>query len=197
MLINRPIRADNNEILDSIRTLHEAINANKQVRFKYFHYDMKKKKDYLSYGKDIRVSPFSLIYRDNEYLLLAIPAKKPEFFLYRLSHMEGVTISRANRLHQELYTDAKREYYTKGNRECNDIYNFGERDFMPRSITIRVDSKAMDEIIARYGMNAKITIIDEEHFTAEITEYNMQEFRAWMSSHPGIRTVFTPSPRKV
>ena len=192
VLINRPIRTDNAEILDSVRTLHEAINANKQVRFKYFHYDMKKKKDYLSYGEDIRVSPFSLIYRDNEYLLLAIPAKKPEFFLYRLSHMEGVTISRANRLHQELYTDAKREYYTKGNRECNDIYNFGERNFKPRSITIQADNKAMDEIIARYGMNVKITIIDEKHFTAEITEYDISDFKAWMLLHYGIRLVSMP-----
>ena len=196
VLINRPIRTDNAEILDTIRTLHEAIHANKQVRFKYFHYDMNKKKDYLRYGEDIRVSPFSLIYRDNEYLLLAIPEKKQDFFLYRLSHMEGVTLSRADRLHQELYTDAKREYYTKGARECNDIYNFGERDFKPHSITIRANSKAMDEVIARYGMNVNITIIDEEHFCAEITVYNRKELNAWLSSHPEIRLVSMPLPRK-
>lgn len=196
VLINRPIRTDNAEILDSVRTLHEAIHANKQVRFKYFHYDMRKKKDYLSYGEDIRVSPFALVYRDNEYLLLAIPAKRQDFFLYRLSHMEGVMLSRADRLHQELYTDAKREYYTKGTRECNDTYNFEEKDFKPHTVTIRANNKAMDEVIARYGMNVKTTVLDEEYFSAEITVYNNHEFRAWLSSHYGIRLTATPFSRK-
>ena len=50
--------------------------------------------------------------------------------------------------------------------------------------------------IARYGMNVNITIIDEEHFCAEITVYNRKELNAWLSSHPEIRLVSMPLPRK-
>ena len=195
VLVNRPVRTNNTEILASIRTLHQAIERNKQVRFKYFHYDVKKKKDYLSYGEDIRVSPYALIYRDNAYLLLAIPAKKEEFFLYRLSQMEEVTISRADRLHQEQYTEARQEYYTKGYRLCNDKYNFGERSFKPTNITFQAKNELMDEVIARYGVDVITTMDgDGRFFTAEVTEYSMADFRRWASPfHRDVREVLSLS----
>jgi len=91
---------------------HAAIEANKQIRFKYYSYDMDKKKYYHHWGNEYRVSPYALLYREGIYTLLAIPAKDNQLRMYRVDHMEAVTISQATRLNPEVNDAINLEEFT-------------------------------------------------------------------------------------
>ena len=67
-------RSENTNILYAMNSIHEAIEADKQIRFKYYGYDLDKKKFYHHWGNEYRVSPYALLYREGLYTLIAVPA---------------------------------------------------------------------------------------------------------------------------
>lgn len=184
VIVHSPCRTANNTLPDVVNVLHEAISDDKQVRFKYFHYDIRKKKDYLSYGEPIRVSPYAIIYRDGMYKLLAVPAGKKELVLYRLEHMEEVSISRADRLHQEVFAAANIDFYTRA--------NYFMSASKPVSVVLKAHYSMMDDIVERYGINVKTAMIDEDYFTAEVVDYSAPEFHSWLLAHGGKIKVVSP-----
>lgn len=167
-------RTTNKEIPNMLKTLFEAIDEDKQVRFKYYHYDMAKKKDYLSYGSEIRVSPFAVIYRDGLYKLLAIRAGKEKLALFRLEQMEEVSISRAVRLNHNIFEKANLNFYTKA--------NYYEDYCSPKLIELQVHCSVMDDVVERYGTNIKTSIIDDEHVKVEVFDFASPDFHTWILS---------------
>lgn len=166
-------RTTNKDIPNVLKELYKAIDEDKQVRFKYYHYDMTGKKDYLNYGNEIRVSPFAIIYRDGLYKLLAIRAGKEELTVFRLEQIEEVYISRATRLNHEIFNKANIEFYTQ--------VNYNRRDCVP--IKLKVHCSLMDDVIERYGTNIKTSIIDDENVMVEVNDCGSPGFHAWIFSH--------------
>ena len=52
-------------------TIHVAIASDSTVKFKYFHYNNRKEREYTHDGKPYEVSPWTLLYDNSNYYLLA------------------------------------------------------------------------------------------------------------------------------
>ena len=72
------IRSMNDSVVKDADNLHIAIQTNRKVRFKYFHYDREKKKGYSHNNEAYVVSPFGLLWNDGNYYLYAYDGEKLE-----------------------------------------------------------------------------------------------------------------------
>ena len=105
IIVANRAKSENYHVLYTMDRIHTAIEENKQIHFRYYGFDMYKKKVYHHFGNEYRVSPFALIYHNGLYMLVAIPARDTRIRLYRIDRIESVTISHADRLYEEIFKE--------------------------------------------------------------------------------------------
>ena len=182
-------RSENTNILYAMNSIHEAIEADKQIKFKYYGYDIDKKKTYHHWGNKYRVSPYALIYREGVYTLVAIPAKDNRIRMYRVDHMEEVEISHADRHEKAVFDAINLEEFSNG--------TFG-LSFKPQcEVTLNAHVSLIDAIIDRFGMDVKLTSVSDEvcSFTVPVTL--SPEFFGWVLSFGGRMKLISPSKAKM
>ena len=88
VVIANRVKSISKGLLFNVDTVHAAISANKQISFKYFDYDLKKQRKYFKKGERYVASPWSMIYVDDNYYLLAYQDGKfkhlPDMIEYRM-----------------------------------------------------------------------------------------------------------------
>lgn len=182
-------RSENTNILYAMNSIHEAIESNKQIKFKYYGYDIDKKKTYHHWGNKYRVSPYALIYREGVYTLVAIPAKDNRIRMYRVDHMEEVEISHADRHEEAVFNAINLEEFANG------TFGFS---FKPQcEVTLNAHVSLIDAIIDRFGMDVKLTSVSDEvcSFTVPVTL--SPEFFGWVLSFGGRMKLVSPSKAKM
>lgn len=177
-------RSENANILYAMDSIHEAIEANKQIRFKYYGYDLDKKKFYHHWGNEYRVSPYALLYHEGVYTLIAIPAKDNRIRMYRVDHMEEVAISHADRLNHEVF-------------DAIDLEEFANRTFglsFKRycDVTLNAHISLVDAVIDRFGMNVEFKPVSKEVFTFTVPVAVSPEFFGWVISFGGRMKIVSP-----
>lgn len=177
-------RSENANILYAMDSIHEAIEANKQIRFKYYSYDLDKKKYYHHWGNEYRVSPYALLYREGIYTLLAVPAKDNQLRMYRVDHMEAVHISYADRLNHEVFDAINLEEFT--NR------TFGLSYKPHTEVTLHAHESLIDAVIDRFGMDVELTPVNDGLFSFSIPVTLTPEFFGWVLSFGGRMTIVAP-----
>lgn len=177
-------RSENTNILYAMDSIHEAIEANKQIRFKYYSYDVDKKKYYHHWGKEYRVSPYALLYREGIYTLLAIPAKDNKPRMYRVDHMEAVTISHANRLNLEVFDTLNLEEFT------NRTFGLSYKPY--KEVTLHAHESLIDAVIDRFGMDVELTPVDDVLFSFTVPVTLTPEFFGWVLSFGGRMMIVSP-----
>lgn len=181
-------RSENTNILYAMNSIHEAIEADKQIKFKYYGYDIDKKKTYHHWGNKYRVSPYALLYREGVYTLVAIPAKDNRIRMYRVDHMEEVEISHADRHEKAVFDAINLEEFSNG------TFGFS---FKPQcEVTLNAHVSLIDAIIDRFGMDVKLTSVSDEvcSFTVPVTL--SPEFFGWVLSFGGRMKLISPDKTK-
>lgn len=87
----------------NVNEIFSAIGQNRNIRFRYFKYDIQKNKGY--HKRIYEVSPWDMLYADDQYYLLAYdPEEKKEdkrFKYFRVDRMDSVETLESHRQGQE------------------------------------------------------------------------------------------------
>ena len=86
------VKAFNETIYYTTNTIHEAINGNRQISFKYTEYDLTKKKRFRHGGEVYTVSPYYLIWENDCYYLVCYCNKHENLCRYRVDRMAEVSL---------------------------------------------------------------------------------------------------------
>ena len=86
-------KAVNENVYYSIDQIHTAINEDKKIVFKYFDYDINKKRKYRKPGELYSVTPVTLCWNDDKYYLIAYSAAHDGLRHYRVDRMSDVALS--------------------------------------------------------------------------------------------------------
>ena len=184
VIIANRAKSDNYHILQNMDEIHRAIESNKQIRFQYYGFDMYKQKEYHHFGNEYRVSPFALIYHEGLYTLVAIPARDTRIRFYRIDRMENVVISRADRLHEEIFNETDIDRYTSG--------TFGLAASEVRDVTLRCHKSIVDAAMDRFGRDVPFTIIDHDYFEITVPCVLNAAFYGWILSLGGRAVIAAP-----
>jgi len=86
-------KSSNEQTLYNVDVIHSAIIDDKAVAFKYFDYDVRKKRVFRKDGAVYLVTPVSLCWDSDKYYLVAFSTEHNDFRHYRVDRMSDVALS--------------------------------------------------------------------------------------------------------
>ncbi len=108
-------KSANERIFYNVDHLHEAMGMNRCITFRYFHYDVYKRKQYRRDGARYKVSPFALIWDNENYYLVAYDHADEKIKHYRVDKMEAISMQEETRVGQAMFEEIPMENYTNTN----------------------------------------------------------------------------------
>jgi predicted DNA-binding transcriptional regulator YafY len=172
VFISDRIKTMNESIYYNVDTLHEAISANKQVRFHYYQWTVNKEMKLRKDGAWYAVSPWGLMWDDENYYLVAFDEKEQKIKHYRVDKMVGLQTLDEERVGSKEYKEFNLPKYTKS--------LFGMYGGEPTKVTLEGQNDYVGVVIDRFGKDIPITKKDNEHFTVQVNVAVSRQFFGWV-----------------
>ena len=163
------IRSMNDSVVKDADNLHIAIQTNRKVRFKYFHYDREKKKWYSHNNEAYVVSPFGLLWNDGNYYLYAYDGEK--FRHFRVDRMEHITVYPEPREGAEAF---KRIDLNAHQAEVFNMFTGTET-----TVKLRCANHLADVILEQFGKDTMLIPDGADDFTVSVPVQISKPFYAW------------------
>ena len=172
VLITGRIKAMNESIYYLVDMLHEAINTDRQIRFQYFRWNVHKQQELRRNGAWYQVSPWCLLWDDENYYLVAYDAADGLLKHYRVDKIVRLSVTAAPREGKEAFRKLDPATYT---RSVFGMFG-GERS----RVTLEGRADMVGALIDRFGKD--ITIIPQpgNRFSAAVEVAVSRHFLGWI-----------------
>ena len=155
--VKNRIKSMNETVFINIDALHAAISQDKQIEFLYFEYDLQKKKAYRKNGKTYCVSPYALIWDNENYYMLAYDESAGIIKHYRVDKMTKITTTDRARIGSDTFAQLDMSEYTK-----RAFSMFGGKE---EHVTIRFANHLVGVVLDRFGKDVILARTDADHFS--------------------------------
>lgn len=170
--VDQRVKTLNEGVYYAIDQLHTAIAAGRAVEFYYFDYDVARQRVFRRNGAAYQVSPYGLIWADENYYLVGYDHAKPGLRHYRVDKMAGLTV-----------TDQPRQ----GDESCADfdLVEYGQRHFHMFSgreakIRLRCENRWVNVMLDRFGEETMLIPDGPGHFTLTVEAVVSPQFYGWL-----------------
>lgn len=170
--ISGRIKTMNESIYYNVDILHEAIGANKQVTFRYYQWNTSKEMEFRKNGSWYNVSPWGLMWDDENYYLVAFDDEDQKIKHYRVDKMVNLRTLEQERLGVEAFRAFDLPKYTKS--------LFGMFGGESTKVTLEGRNELIGVVIDRFGKDIPITKKDESHFYAQVNVAISRQFLGWV-----------------
>ena len=160
----------NNSVLINVDQLHASIAANTTVRFKYFHYNVKMERVYSRKGEVYEVSPWALLYDNDNYYLYAFV--DGDFRNYRVDRMTSVEQGTKERQGREQFEKKDMPAFSKS--------TFGMFNGQEERVEMVFHDRMMDVVIDKFGKELWLEKVDDWHFKISVPVAVSPQFFAWV-----------------
>ena len=167
------IKTENESIYYNIDAIHRAIQENRQITFVYLDWNLQKELVPRP-GGDKCVSPWALIWRDENYYLAAYDSEAKVIKHYRVDKMLHIRMSGESRDGKEHFKKLDMADYAKK--------SFGMFRGKETSVKMLVNNSLAGVIIDRFGKDVMMIPEDEEHFRVNVDVHVSKQFLGWVFS---------------
>ena len=112
------LKAENEGIYYAVDGIHEAIQRDRQISFRYYEWDADKTMRFKRDGKRYVVSPYLLVWNDANYYLVAFEKESSMIRHYRVDKMNDLRVEKEARLGGAEYRAFSPEIYTEKVFRC-------------------------------------------------------------------------------
>lgn len=182
-VISDRIKTLNNETLNNIEYIYDAIYQNKKITFTYNHYVLDSNKIiFKPTSKEKRViSPYKIINSIQEFYLIGYKHNENTLKTYRIDRMTSLKI-----LDEEIEHKISKEALQRFIDSKMSMFAGS-----PMDITIKVNNELLDNVVELLGRDLNYRIYDKEHFKVKIS-VNKEGFIAWYLRNLGKIEVLEP-----
>ena len=184
VIISGRVKTMNESIYYNVDKIHAAIGEDKQIRFKYFDWNLKKEMEPRYDGKWYRLSPWALMWDDEKYYLVAYDSKHEKIIHYRVDKMTQIGILDEQREGHEAFRKFNIAHYT------NTLFGMFAGD--ETKVTIEAENRLVSVFIDRFGKDIIIAPIDGDHFRTTVTVAVSKQFFGWIMAIDGDVKVVAP-----
>ncbi len=182
VVISGRVKAMNESIYYNVDKLHEAIGAGCQIRFKYYQWNVDKQMELRKDGAWYQVSPWALMWDDENYYLVAYDAGDGKIKHYRVDKMLSISVTKDKRLGQEQFKRFDMPRYTKS--------LFGMYGGEQVKVMLEARNDMVGVIIDRFGKDILIAPVDSERFRVNVDVSMSNQFLGWiMAVGDGVKIV--------
>ncbi|MBR5798585.1 MAG: WYL domain-containing protein [Lachnospiraceae bacterium] len=172
VFVSGRIKTMNESIYYNVDEIHNAILSNKKIRFQYFQWNVKKEMEMRRDGKFYEISPWALSWDDENYYLIGFDAEADKIKHYRVDKMLKIACMDEPREGRELFEKFDVAVYA---RKSFSMFG-GEEQY----VKLLCDNSLAGVIIDRFGKDAMIVPVDEEHFNANVNVAVSAPFFGWV-----------------
>lgn len=163
------IKTMNESIYYNVDKLHTAIGAGRVVTFRYFEYNLRKEKVFRRGGARYRVSPYGLIWDNENYYLAGWDETKKDVRHYRVDKMAELTVTSIPR-NMEHTIDMER--YA--------LRHFSMFAGQEAQIRLRCAARLAGVVLDRFGQDIILVPDGEEYFTVTLDVAVSPQFWGWV-----------------
>lgn len=181
------VKTINETIYYNVDKIHEAIGTNEQIKFHYFQWNIQKEMELRHGGEYYYVSPWALVWDDENYYLVAYDDIDQKIKHFRVDKMLDVVTTGQARSGRKAFNQFDMAQYTKS--------LFGMFGGETTTVGLVARNEFAGIIIDRFGKDIVITPVDEDHFKTTVKVVISNQFLGWiMALGDGVKIV---SPKKV
>lgn len=173
-------KTSNEKVYINVDAINRAITEHRQITFKYFDYDLNKRKVYRE-GERI-CSPYSLVWDDEKYYMVAFYEKRQAVNNFRVDRMESVEILDISA--KPVPKDFSLPEYMSSTFS---MFSGDERD-----IKLLFDKDFVNVALDRFGKDIKLVPYDEDHFTVHAKVKIGAPFFGWLFGFGGKIKLLSP-----
>lgn len=166
------IKTENESIYYNIDNLHRAIQENKQIRFTYLDWNLKKQLVPRE-GEKRCVSPWALIWREENYYLLAYDESDGIMKHYRVDKIGQAEVADEKRVGKEAFD--KIDLASYANR------TFGMYGGAEEMVSLIFPNRLIGVVMDRFGKDADIRPLSEERFRIRAKVVPSSQFYGWLA----------------
>ena len=184
VFVSGRIKVMNESIYYNVDKLHSAIAAQKAITFKYFDYDIQRRKVFRQEGKRYVVSPYGLIWNSENYYLVAFHHAYREMRHYRVDKMTEIVVTSLDRDGKDQHPDFQLAEYGQK--------HFGMYGGQEVRVTLRGRKDKAQLVWDRFGQDIILVPDGEEHFTVTLPVVISPQFFGWLLGLDGSVTLAGP-----
>ena len=182
VVISGRVKTMNESIYFNVDKLHEAIGCDSQIQFKYFQWNVKKEMELRKGGAWYTVSPWALMWDDENYYLVGYDGEEEKIKHYRVDKMLMISLLNKKREGKDKFREFNMPRYNKS--------LFGMFGGEEVQITLEAKNEFAGVLIDRFGKEIIIRQVDDEYFRTVVNVAVSNQFFGWiMSLGSGVRIV--------
>lgn len=160
----------NEGIYYNIDAIHEAINGHQKVRFKYFDYNVDKKRIYRKNGEMYCQTPVALCWNDDKYYLICYSSKYDGFTHYRVDRMSNVEVCEeaADKFDKKQFNVAE---HTKR------VFGMFSGELL--TAKLRFDNSLVNSVLDKFGTDLPLRDCGDQ-FEISVDVSNSPVFLSWV-----------------
>ena len=173
IFVRNRVKAKNESVYINIDRISDAIASDRMVCFQYFRYNLNKERELRHGGRMHQISPFALIWVDQNYYMLGYDSENAQMRHFRVDRMTNISVSPEPREGHRVFSRTDMSTYT------NKVFYMFTGD--ETRVTLRCANYVIDSIIDRFGEDVIIIPDGEDHFTFTANIVVSPQFFAWIS----------------
>lgn len=184
VFVSNRVKSMNESIYYTVDVISDAITQNRKIRYQYFEYTVEKERRFRHDGKFYNVSPFALIWDDENYYMLAWDSDAEKMKHYRVDKMFRVSMTEDEREGLEEFRKVDMSAYTKS--------VFGMFGGNEQKVKLRFSNYLAGAVLDRFGRDTIIIKDGDEHFTVSVSVVVSRQFLAWVFGFGGDAEIISP-----
>ncbi len=172
VIISGRVKSINENIYYNVDRLHEAISSDRQIRFRYFQWNIKKEMQFRRNGAWYTASPWCLMWDDENYYMVAYDSSVKKIKHYRVDKMLNISITGDTREGQMDFQQFDIPRYARS--------VFGMFGGEITRVTFEASNSMAGILIDRFGKDISISPIDEHSFSVHVDVAVSQQFIGWV-----------------
>jgi len=174
VLISGRVKSMNESTYYAVDYIHNAINRNRKIRFKYVNWTVGKEELPRRNGSWYFVSPWHLRWDDEYYYLIGYDSTTQDVRHYRVDKMKNISILDEPRDGAKLLASFDPAAYTKK--------LFGMYAGADYHIILQGENSMVGVLIDRFGKDIPIRKLDDDHFESVVEAAVSPQFFGWIAS---------------
>ena len=174
VIVQDQVKNTNESIYYSVDEIHRAISQNRQISFQYTEWTVSKELHLKKNGERYRISPWQMIWQDENYYLVGVDEESGIVKHYRVDKMLKIVTEKENRNGAELFERFDGSGFVSGT-----FGMFGGRE---EKISLEFKNYLVGVMIDRFGRDLMIVSKDNDHSVTRVQVNVSPQFYGWLAA---------------
>ena len=182
LYLENRMKSGNEQILINVDKLYTAITREKKVSFTYFDFSSSKKRIHRHKGRIYRVSPYDMMWSNDNYYFTAYDDREKEVHIYRADRVDNLEILDVPAMVKPIDYKVENYHSKVFSMYMGPMYE----------VELLCENDLMNSILDRFGETVYTRVMDKKHFLVRTTVALSDLFFGWVFSSAGKMKVISP-----